>query len=167
MSITVNEIARRVREARKQRGLTQKDLADHLGRTAAAVSDLERGKVQITATDLMALSKLLEKPIEYFYGEDFLGEDVQDLIAILREITPEEQTNIVSTVKYLRKLQEIMNEMKATDDKEKIAGLLRDFYSFLQPFLEQITSIQATGIEAQQKMKGLLDDLSIEDSNAV
>ena len=63
----MNEIiVKRIKAARMERGLTQQNLADQLGRTAAALSDLERGKVQVTASDLLKLARYLNKPIEYF-----------------------------------------------------------------------------------------------------
>jgi transcriptional regulator with XRE-family HTH domain len=52
-------IIKQIKAARMERGLTQQDLADQLGRTAAAISDLERGKVQVTASDLYKLSRYL------------------------------------------------------------------------------------------------------------
>ena len=80
----INEkIVKRIKTARVQRERTQKDLADYLGRTAASISDLERGKVQVTASDLYKISIYLSKPIEYFFGEVFGGEQ-----AIIRGLQP-------------------------------------------------------------------------------
>ena len=93
------KIAKRIREARKERGLTQQDLANQLGRTAAAISDLERGKVQVNATDLYQISQFLNRPIEYFYGEDYLGSDVQDLIAIIRKMPKDIRKEILPNKK--------------------------------------------------------------------
>ena len=67
----MNEIiVKRIKEARLERRLTQHNLAEHLGRSTAAISELERGKVQVTASDLYQISQMLNKPIEFFYNED-------------------------------------------------------------------------------------------------
>ena len=36
------EIVKRIKDARLEKGLTQQDIANYLGKTAAAISDLER-----------------------------------------------------------------------------------------------------------------------------
>lgn len=86
---------------RIEKRYTQKVLADHLGRTAASLSDLERGKVQVTASDLYKISQFLRKPNEYFFGENFGGEEIQDLVAILR-LQPED--NRKANIKYIQKM---------------------------------------------------------------
>jgi repressor LexA len=65
-----DDIAKRVKETRKMRGLTQSDVAKVLDKTAATVSDMERGKIQISAADLFKISNLLNRPVEYFFGDD-------------------------------------------------------------------------------------------------
>ena len=55
-----NIIVKRIRDVRKERGLTQQDLANILDKTAAAISDLERGKVQVNASDLYKIATLLK-----------------------------------------------------------------------------------------------------------
>jgi transcriptional regulator with XRE-family HTH domain len=54
--------------ARFERGLTQQDIADHLGKTAAAISEMVRGKVQVSASALSKFAVLPDKSIELFYG---------------------------------------------------------------------------------------------------
>lgn len=44
----MNEIiVKRIKEARLERGYTQHDLAEHLGRSTAAISELEREKSRL------------------------------------------------------------------------------------------------------------------------
>jgi transcriptional regulator with XRE-family HTH domain len=64
--------------------MTQKDLGDFLGKTSAAISEIERAKVQINPVDLYKLSMLLNKPVAYFYGESFGDEEFDDLKANIR-----------------------------------------------------------------------------------
>jgi transcriptional regulator with XRE-family HTH domain len=121
-------IVRRIKEARKERGLTQQYLASYLNRTAASISDLERGKVQVSANDLYYLSKLLNKPIEYFYGEDYSGKDVQDLISIVRRMSPETRANQIPLLASFLNLQIIGDEFQSTSDKQEQYELAKKFY---------------------------------------
>lgn len=65
------------------------NLDDHLGKVENFISDLERGKVQVIASVLYKISLFLRKSIEYFFGKYFGGEEIQDLVSILRS-QPEE-----------------------------------------------------------------------------
>lgn len=56
----------RVREARKERGLTQVEVAAALGRPTSFVSKVELGERRIDPIDLQAFAELYEKPFEYF-----------------------------------------------------------------------------------------------------
>ena len=149
----MNEIiAQRVREARKERGLTQQDLADHLGRTAAAISDLERGKVQVSAGDLYKIAVFLNKPIEYFYGEEYGGKDVQDLIAIIRKQPHDTRTQSIEfTTRFLR-LQEFGDTLDQSSSnqitEEQIGKFLADFI----PLSTMINSAAAQLNDLQEKI---------------
>lgn len=157
MPISTKSIGSRVREARKHNNLTQKDVADHLGRTAASISELERGRVQISATDLMKIAELLLKPIEYFYGEDYSGPEVQDLIAIVRAHDPSERQVLIEIIRSVQKIQQLGLLIENTEDKNELAVLVKDFYEAFQPFLSNVTSIQSAGIDAQQKLQEIVD----------
>lgn len=131
----MNEIiVQRIRAVRNERQLTQQDLANHLGRTASAISDLERGKVQVSASDLYKLAKLLEKPVEYFYGEDYLGKDVQDLIAIIRNMKPDARTTQVQVIQVLFQMQQISDAVNSTEDEKEQLELARTFYDLFLPY---------------------------------
>lgn len=58
-------IRNRIREAREGTGLTQEQLANKIHRSRVAVSDLERGRTRINASDLILIASALEKPVAY------------------------------------------------------------------------------------------------------
>ncbi|NLF76068.1 MAG: helix-turn-helix transcriptional regulator [Chloroflexi bacterium] len=60
------DIGEAIRLARLEQGMSQAELADILDRRQAYVSDLENGKTEPSATTLIQLSIVLEKPIAYF-----------------------------------------------------------------------------------------------------
>lgn len=134
-------IVKRIKDARLERGLTQHDLADHLGRSTAAISELERGKVQVTASDLYQIAQLLNKPIEYFFGEEYGDTEIQDLIAFIRKQPPEIRAQSVETTKFLLSMQQWGDIAKANPDKEFTFEELQGFFSGFLKFSDQINDL--------------------------
>ncbi len=60
-------IGRRIRATRKQKGLTQAQLAELIDRTEDAVSNLETGRNYPHVTTLERISKKLSVPLELFF----------------------------------------------------------------------------------------------------
>lgn len=59
----------RIKEARLARSLTQEALADLVGRTVEAVSNIERGRTFPTIETLEKLGRHLDVPIQYFFED--------------------------------------------------------------------------------------------------
>lgn len=128
-------IVQRIRAARAERGLTQKDLADHLKKTPAAISDLERGKVQVSASELYQIADLLNKPIEYFYGESIGDKEIEDLVALLRIQTPAERSAILQMTNVLINMQNALTKADKYPKTEKVpTETMREFYDLVVNF---------------------------------
>lgn len=152
METTNESIVERIKTARIERGLTQKDLADHFGKTPASISDLERGRVQVSAIELYAIAKLLDKPIEYFYGEDFGGKEVEDIIAVTRLQSPESKLSTIEIAKLLIKLQSIGKKAeKYKKGKDIPDELVQEFYDTFIPFSKLINQIAMMATELQKQ----------------
>lgn len=150
-------IVSRIKQARIERGLTQQNLAICLNRTASAISDLERGKVQVSATDLSKLSKYLNKPIEYFFGEEYLGEDVQDLISIMRRMDPEIRKNVIPPIKVIIQAQQKSDEIDFNDDDEEALKLhAMELYNLLIPYLVNLNELLKKGFETKSNLEEVL-----------
>jgi transcriptional regulator with XRE-family HTH domain len=151
--MNINEIiTKRIREARKERGLTQQDIAVHLGRTAAAISDLERGKVQVSANDLYIIAKLLNKPIEFFFGEEYGGKDVQDLIAIIRRQSSNARTQSIEfTTRFLR-LQELGDDLNTYSSEQISEEQIQKFLDNFVPLSTMINSAAKQLNDMQDKI---------------
>ncbi|MBN1538289.1 MAG: helix-turn-helix domain-containing protein [Anaerolineales bacterium] len=159
-------IVRKIKEARLERGLTQKDLADHLGKTAAAISDLERGKVQVTAGDLYHIAQLLNKPIEYFYGEEFGDSAIQDLVAIVRKQPPKEQANTIELSRMLMQMQEIGDLAKSIPEGEEMPiEKVKEFYNAFIPFSTIINKMNELINDIRDKFDEELKKRGIDLSN--
>ncbi len=64
-------IGQRIKDAREAAGLSQKDLAQELGyESPTAISYLESGERKVSVVDLEKLSRLLDKDVRYFLGQE-------------------------------------------------------------------------------------------------
>ncbi len=100
-------IRERVVQARKEKGITQEQLAQLIHRSRSAIANLEIGKTEINAVDLMGIAYVLEKPVRYFYPqyvptEDDLSNDEWELIHSFRRIqNPAVEKLAIKQVKQL------------------------------------------------------------------
>lgn len=145
-------IVARIRAARSERGYTQKDLADHLNKTQATVSDLERGKVQISASELYDIALYLNKPIEYFYGEEVGDKEIQDMVAVLRKQPAEQRIATLQITSMLLKLQTMGDEVKKyPKEKEVPVEMVQEFYNLFAPFAIAINEMSKQINELKDK----------------
>ncbi len=70
--LTKQELGRRLRHTRFERGLTLKDVAARCGMSATHISEVERGKTSPTIGALQRISKALGEDPSYFVREDSL-----------------------------------------------------------------------------------------------
>ncbi len=151
------EIAQRIRAARLQRNFTQQELSDNFNKTSAAMSDIERGKTQISASDLILFSEILGKPIEYFYGEDFSDSDIEDVIALMRRLPPDTRKQQLPLMTMFLRMAEINYEMQNTSDSEKQSEAIKEFYEIFLPYYESMESLIGQLREAKHNIESLLE----------
>lgn len=95
-------IGQRIREAREERDLSQKQLAERIERRQAAVSEMENGRMEPDATTLVMLAQVLTKPISYFFplpwgpkvSRSDLTYDEQALLLEFRRLQSDEQRKV-------------------------------------------------------------------------
>lgn len=63
--ITKEELGTKIRELRIKAGLSQGELGKLLKRSHAAISDIERGKTDLTVSDLLTIAGFLNTPVTY------------------------------------------------------------------------------------------------------
>jgi transcriptional regulator with XRE-family HTH domain len=145
-------IVKKIKEARLERGLTQHDLAEHLGRSTASISELERGKVQINASDLYQVAQLTNKPIEYFYGEEYGEQEIQDLIAIIRKQPLEIRSQSIETTKLLLQMQQIGDIIRENPDKDLSIEELQSFLAAFIVFSKQVNDLTEKMNDIREKL---------------
>jgi len=162
MGITNNFIGNRIRETRKTIGRTQKDLAELLGKTAGAISQLEQGNVQISVIELSKIANFLNKPIEYFFGEEYIGEDVQSLIAVIRKMPPEIRQEQVAIIQSMLFMQEMSDDLVLKNDISD-EELVKDAKVALGNLNLQLAAIRNMWDQAQIAKNQLEEIIGIDD----
>ena len=156
-------IVQRIKAARIERELTQKDLASHLGKTSAAISDLERGKVQVSASDLHSISKFLNKPIEYFYGEEIGDKEIENLTAVLRKQPKETRDGTIQLTNMLLQMQEIQERADLMPKDEEVPiDQITEFYQVFVPFSVIISEMSKQLKDLRNKFDKELKDRGVD-----
>jgi transcriptional regulator with XRE-family HTH domain len=70
-----NKVAEKIRMERLRLNLSQQNMADELGITIAAYSNLERGVTEISISRLAIIASILQQPMVYFLSEEQALED--------------------------------------------------------------------------------------------
>lgn len=120
-------VRKRIREAREERGMTQEELGNAIHKSRVIISDLERGRTEVNAADLMRIAHVLEKPIKYFFpirdvpSEEELTTEEWELVLQFRKLDnyPELRKILINEAKKLAELAQIK-------DIETIENLLKD-----------------------------------------
>lgn len=100
-------IGNRIREARKNAGFTQAELAEPLDLSQPAINTIESGRVSLTLDNLFMISEVLDQPVEYFLGvgSGELKADEVEWLQLYRAIPPEDKPTIIELFRgYIERL---------------------------------------------------------------
>ncbi len=111
------EIGARIRAARKEKGLTQMQLAEKVGVSFQQIQKYETGKDRIFVERLQQIAQALEVPISYFF-KDFNEKASLDGAESSYELLPKEVKEILPLSKeeiaILKKLRFMNNKIRAS-----------------------------------------------------
>jgi len=97
-------MAHRLKEARTYLGLSQEYVAQQLNIPRTAVSLIESGKRRVKSDELFQLSKLYQRPLAYFTGEE-TSDEAEEQISLLarsyQELSEEDQSELVKFAQFL------------------------------------------------------------------
>ena len=83
------KLGKRIKQARQEAGMSQKELARRVDRTQGVVSTVENGLSTIDAPDLPRWAAALGKPVMYFYLGEGLEDAQQRAAAALSLLSPD------------------------------------------------------------------------------
>lgn len=81
--ITQSELGQRIRQARDNIGMSQRDFSEAVGKDQTAISEYETGKRKVPAVELSIFANILQVPVSYFYEGDIQPDDLEHIL--LRE----------------------------------------------------------------------------------
>lgn len=83
------QIGRRLQIAREEAGFSQEQLAAMMGCAQSTLSNYEKGKRRLYLNQLEKIAEILEKPIEYFVGNNDVGERTTEAGVPVGQVEPE------------------------------------------------------------------------------
>ena len=105
---TPADIGTRIRAVRRERGLTQDDLAEKVGVSRSAVAQWETGRTGQVTGNLSRIADVLDVNVEFLmYGDDKRGPaevrhgDELALLRLYRECEPEDRQMLLRTARRL------------------------------------------------------------------
>ncbi|MBN2047822.1 MAG: helix-turn-helix transcriptional regulator [Anaerolineaceae bacterium] len=164
------DIVDRIKRVRKERGYTQQDLADFVQKTGSNISEMERGKVQVNASDLHDIAKALGKPIEFFYGYESDDPLFDDLKELLREETPEARRNTLYSVNLSLSMKHKIDRLKLVEEQPSendILEFLHDFIAYSRELDRQNEEVKKIKLLLLEELKKQGLDLSQDVTNTV
>lgn len=101
-------LGERLREAREYVGVTQDEVAKHLGVPRSALSNIEAGQRKVDALELRTLAKLYQRPTTWFTGEEqvieqpALSKEVAHLARAAASLSSQDREQLARFADFLR-----------------------------------------------------------------
>lgn len=99
----------KILELRKQKKLTQQNIADFLGISQRAYANYENNKNEPNITTLIKLANYYNVSLDYLLERDFQGgltTEEYELISIYRDLKEDEQKRLLGFAKFSHSLNE-------------------------------------------------------------
>lgn len=101
------ELGDRLREAREYLGLSQDEVAKHLGIPRTALTNIEAGQRRVDALELKRLADLYRQPVSHFTASeqerDALPADVAHLARAAASLSATDREELERFAEYLRR----------------------------------------------------------------
>lgn len=103
-------LGQRIRQLRMTKGKSQVAMGQYLGRTHAAMSDIERGKTNITVQDLSKIATFLGVTVNDILQEPVTTGAHYEKYRFAKDVTPEEQQQAKSSIDDFKKRVQELNK---------------------------------------------------------
>jgi len=105
------EMAERLRQAREYLGISQEEVANALGISRPAVTNLEAGARKVEATELSAMARLYHRTVDYLLtGRDPVPQFPEQLTFLARAIKGLSDQDLGEVARFASFLQQSVGE---------------------------------------------------------
>jgi transcriptional regulator with XRE-family HTH domain len=96
-------IAARLKEAREYLGLSQQEVAASTGLSRSAISLIETGQRKLSAQELKTFSRVYQRPVGYFTGEEATAysEDINMLARKASTLSERDRSELMRFTQFL------------------------------------------------------------------
>lgn len=95
------DFSHRLKEYRKFKNLTQKEVASHLNVPHSAISDIENGKRDVTVSELKILSKIYGRSVEEMInGKKYDYYNIANIARLLTELPDDDLKEVMFIIEY-------------------------------------------------------------------
>lgn len=96
-------IGKRVKKARREKGITQEKFAEELGVSVSFISQVETGEKKFNLARISEVSKILERPISYFVDgyEGKSEDDLKEIIDLLKRMNDKQLKLALNVVRAI------------------------------------------------------------------
>lgn len=98
-------LGERLRRSREYLGLSQSEVAEYLGLSRPAITNMESGRRKVSTFELARLAKLYRQPYEFFLGDvPEIAEDTTTtaLFRATRELSDRDREQVLRFAQFLR-----------------------------------------------------------------
>ncbi|MGE0527492.1 MAG: helix-turn-helix domain-containing protein [Bdellovibrionales bacterium] len=102
------DIGAKLREARMMSGMSQEKLAEALGITFQQIQKYEKGTNRISSSRWQQISRALNRPVSWFFGEAESGSPaitdgvIGDTVSVMARLDPESKRIVRNVAKLLQ-----------------------------------------------------------------
>lgn len=97
-------IGKKIKIARREKGLTQEELAEELDVSVSFISQVETGKKRFNLSRISEISEILEKPVGYFIdGYEGINSDKEEIICLLKKMDEKQLKMVLEIVRILER----------------------------------------------------------------
>lgn len=100
-------IGKRIHQARKEKNMTQEDLAEKLDVSVSFICQVEKGDKNFNLSRISEVSRILEKPIDYFIeGYKTYSNEIEEITSRLKTLPKRQVELILEIVRIIDKATE-------------------------------------------------------------
>ena len=97
-------IGQKIKEARENAGLSQKELAEKVGfESGTAISLIEAGERKLRVEDLEKIAGVLQRDISFFLGQEKKQPDIRHALRADKDLSPKDKETILHFIDLAKK----------------------------------------------------------------